>query len=62
MGSAFRGPDRFLWVTSFALAMLAGLGVEAVTRGDRRRRGLALVASVSAVARGTRRGTDPGRP
>ncbi len=53
MGSAFRGPDRFVWVTSFALAMLAGLGVEAVTRGDQRHRGLALVASVAAVAAGS---------
>jgi hypothetical protein len=31
-GSAFRGPERFLWITSFGLAMACGLGVEAATR------------------------------
>jgi hypothetical protein len=32
LGSAFRGSARLLWVTGFALAVLTGLGTEAVLR------------------------------
>ena len=43
-GGAFRGPERFLWVTSLALAVACGLGVEAALRrgGWRSRVGAAL--------------------
>ena len=53
MGGAFRGPDRFLWVTCFALAVLAGLGVEAATRRSAARRGRALLAAATVLAAGT---------
>ena len=39
-GSWFRGPARFLFLTSFALAMLAGIGVDAVGRRWPRAAGL----------------------
>ncbi len=49
--STFRGPDRFLWVTSFGLAMACGLGVEAVMRrGDWRSRAGALGALAAGTA------------
>jgi hypothetical protein len=68
-GAMFRFPIRFLWVVTFALAMLAALGTEAVTRG-RARLGLrssaavaALVAVGLAVAlRLLPRGLAPGEP
>ena len=53
MGGAFRGPERFLWVTSFALAVLAGLGVEAATRWTEARRGRAFIAAAAPLAAGT---------
>jgi hypothetical protein len=34
LGSQFRMPNRFLWVTAFASAILAALGAAALTRGD----------------------------
>ena len=53
-GAAFRGPERFLWITSFALAVACGLGVEAALRagGGRARAGLAvtLAAGVALFA------------
>ena len=53
-GGAFRGPERFLWVTSFALAAACGLGVEAILRrgGWRSHVGaaLALAAGVALFA------------
>lgn len=51
-GGTFRGPDRFLWVTSFALAAAAGLGVEAATRPAATRRWPALAARLVALATG----------
>ncbi len=39
-GSWFRGPARFLFLTSFALAMLAGIGVDALGRRWPRAAGL----------------------
>jgi hypothetical protein len=51
VGGAFRGPVRSLWVTSFALAVASGLGVEAaLRRGGRRSRIGAAVALAAAVA------------
>jgi len=52
LGGAFRAPERFLWVFSFALAMLAGLGVDAATRRARARRALTAIASVAVVGGG----------
>ena len=35
-GSAFREPNRFLWVTAFAASVLAAIGADALLRGGRR--------------------------
>jgi hypothetical protein len=50
LGRAFRGPQRFFWVSGFALSVLAALGTEAVMReraGRRARPGLALAGLVA---------------
>jgi len=36
LSTAFRGPARLLWITSFALSVLAGLGAEAVISASSR--------------------------
>jgi hypothetical protein len=52
LGALFRAPVRFLWVTGFCLAVLAGLGVDALTRPARGRDGrtAALAAGAAATA------------
>ena len=45
-GSAFREPNRFLWVTAFAASVLAAIGADALLRGSRR----AVVVSRPALA------------
>jgi hypothetical protein len=65
-GGLFRFPNRFLWVATFALAMLAALGTEAVTRGRARRDlrsaspvAAALAAGVAVAFRLASRGIGP---
>lgn len=50
LGSLFRAPVRFLWVTGFCLAILTALGVDALTRSEAGRGGRgAVVAAATAV-------------
>jgi hypothetical protein len=51
-GGMFRFPVRFLWVATFALAMLAALGTEAVTRGRERWGPRSRAAVAAALAAG----------
>jgi hypothetical protein len=50
LGTAFRFSQRLLWVTSFALAVLAGLGVETVLVSTRSARFRFLLASAIVAA------------
>src|SRR5262249_34038457 len=62
-GRLFSEPQKFLWVTDFCLAVLAGLGTQAIAveAGSRKRllAAVAAAAGVRALARLAASGLDP---